>query len=261
MARVGANQARSEELRNQYVYTQHVHIATHKPNVRLMREENADYEVVPQADGIEKHLRLLTGRYWKKDKYVDFKSNSGPDSSYRNPDLVRDLGSFEPDPLSRRTDEDLIRYLRIYLLDDKSKDGLARALFPLTFDQQRNYEFKLLGQETEGDRSVYHIAFWPKDKALFTWTGEAFIDAAEFQPVRVFTKMSKPIPLLVRTMWFDLPGLGFDVAYQRQEDGVWFPWTFGTEFRMHAGAVFFFSRDVAISMENSGFARTREEPK
>jgi hypothetical protein len=261
MARVGANQARSEELRNQYVYTQHVHIATHKPNSRMIREENADYDVVAQPSGIEKHLKALTGRYWKKDKYVDFKGDLRPDSAYANPNLVHDLASFDPDPLSRKTDEDLIHYLRSYLLDDQSKDGVARALFPLTFDQQKNYEFKLLGQETEGGRNVYHIAFWPKDKTQLTWAGEASIDATEFQPVRVFTKMSRPIPFLVRTLWFDLPGLGFDVSYQRQEDGVWFPWVFGTEFRMHAGAVFYVNRDVAISMENSGFARTRVEAK
>jgi len=31
-----------------------------------------------------------------------------------------------------------------------------------------------------------------------------------------------------------MPGFGFDVVYKRQEHGVWFPSTFGTEFQMHA---------------------------
>ena len=47
MARVAANQDRSEALRKQYVYRQHIHILTHKPNGRLLREETADYDVVP----------------------------------------------------------------------------------------------------------------------------------------------------------------------------------------------------------------------
>ena len=53
----------------------------------------------------------------------------------------------------------------------------------------------------------------------------------------------------------DLPGLGFNVAYKRQEQGVWFPATFGTEFRIHA--VFFINRDVSIALENADFERTQ----
>ena len=112
------------------------------------------------------------------------------------------------------------------------------------------YEFQLLGQEVDEGRNVYHIAFTPKDKDDLAWSGEAFIDATEFQPVRVFTRMARRLPFLVRTTWFDLPGFGFNVVYQRQEDGVWFPYIFGTEFRMHAGPVFFFNRDISISVKN-----------
>src|ERR1039458_7850902 len=66
MARVAANQDRSEALRKQYVYRQHIHILTHKPNGRVLREETADYDVVPTPDGTQKELKLLTGRYWNK---------------------------------------------------------------------------------------------------------------------------------------------------------------------------------------------------
>jgi len=51
MARVAANQDRSEALCKQYVYKQHIHILTHKPGGKLMREETADYNVVPTSDG------------------------------------------------------------------------------------------------------------------------------------------------------------------------------------------------------------------
>lgn len=93
-----------------------------------------------------------------------------------------------------------------------------------------------------------------------TWAGEAYIDSAEFQPVRVFTQFSRRIPFGVRTfLGTDLPGIGFNVVYQRQEQRVWFPATFGTEFRI--SALFFINRDVSIALENSGFERTHVESK
>ena len=259
MARVAANQDRSEALRKEYVYKQHIHIATHKPKTRMMREESADYDVVPLPDGTQKKLKSLTGRYWNKGKYVDFQGEGAPEPDSGNADLVHNLRNHQPVPESGRTDADLIRNLRNDLLNDKSKDGLARDLFPLTSEEQKDYEFKLLGQEVEEGRSVYHIAFMPKDEEEPTWAGEAFIDAVEFQPVRVFTKMSRRLPFVVRTMWFNLPGLGFNVVYKRLEDGVWFPSILGTEFQMQYGPLFFFNRDISISLENSGFQHTPGE--
>ncbi|MGD0792808.1 MAG: hypothetical protein ABR920_13660 [Terriglobales bacterium] len=240
MARVAVNQDRSEVLRKEYVYQQHIHIATHKPKSRMVREETADYDVVPQPDGTQKQLKSLTGRYWNKGKYVAFQG--------------------EPVPEADSMDADLIHDFRNDLSNDKSKDGLARHLFPLTSEEQKDYEFKLLGQEVEAGRNVYHIAFTPKDKEDFAWAGEALIDVAEFQPVRVFTKISRRIPFLVRTMLgTDLPGVGFNVVYKRHEDGVWFPSSFGTEFRLRV--LFFLNRDIAISLENSGFEHTHVETK
>ena len=261
MARVAANQDRSEALRKEYVYKQHVHISTHKPKNRMMREETADYDVVPLPDGTQKQLKSLTGRYWNKDKYVDFQGETMHETDKTDANLIHDLRNHEPVPEAGRTDAELIHNLRNSLLNDKSKDGLARDLFPLTSGEQKNYEFKLLGQEVEAGRNVYHIAFTPKDNAEPTWGGEAFIDAAEFQPVRVFTKMSRRLPFLVRTMWFDLPGFGFNVVYQRQEDGVWFPSSFGTEFQMLFGPMYFSNRDVSISLKNSGFEHPHVETK
>jgi len=241
MARVAANQDRSEELRKQYVYRQHTHILTHKPKGgRLQREETADYDVTPTPDGTQKQLKLITGRYWHQGKYEVFEG--------------------EPVPETGSLDGGLIQGFRDDLSNDKTKDGLAKDLFPLTTEQQKDYEYKLLGQEVQEGRGVYHIAFRPKDKSDITWAGEAYIDAAEFQPVRVFTKLSRRIPFAVRTLLgTDLPGLGFNVVYKRQEDGVWFPTTFGTEFRLHV--LFFINRDISVSLENSGFQHTQVESK
>jgi hypothetical protein len=240
MARVAANQDRSEALRKQYVYRQHIHILTHKPNGRVLREETADYDVVPTPDGTQKELKLLTGRYWSKGKYETFQGEPVPDSGSLDGGLVHD---FRED-----------------LSNEKTKDGLAKNLFPLTSEEQKDYEFELLGREAQEGRSVYHVGFRPKDKNEITWAGEAYIDAAEFQPVRVFTKLSRRIPFMVRTMLgTDVPGVGFNVVYKRQEDGVWFPATFGTEFRIHV--LFFINRQVSIALENSGFEHTHVESR
>jgi hypothetical protein len=240
MARVAANQDRSEALRKQYVYRQHIHILTHKPNGRVLREETADYDVVPTSDGTQKELKLLTGRYWSKGKYETFQGEPVPDSGSLDGGLVHD---FRED-----------------LSNEKTKDGLAKNLFPLTSEEQKHYEFELLGREAQEGRSVYHVGFRPKDKNEITWAGEAYIDAAEFQPVRVFTKLSRRIPFMVRTMLgTDVPGVGFNVVYKRQEDGVWFPATFGTEFRIHV--LFFINRQVSIALENSGFEHTHVESR
>jgi hypothetical protein len=235
MARVAANQDRSEALRKQYVYKQHIHIVTHKPGGKLMREETADYNVVPTPGGTKKKLTLLSGRYWHKGKYEDF--------------------SGEPTPEEDSFDGDLINDLRDDLSDDIGKDGLPRRWFPLTREEQKDYAFKFLGQEVQRGRSVYHIGFEPKEKEEIPWSGEAYIDSAEFEPVRVITRLSGRIPTVIRTLFgTDVPGIGFDVAYQRQPDGVWFPATLGTEFRIRAS--FVINRQVTVSLENNAFEHT-----
>lgn len=235
MARVAANQDRSEALRKQYVYKQQIHIRTQKPGGKLIREETADYNVVPTLYGTKKKLTLLTGRYWHKGNYEQF--------------------TGEPRPEEDSLDGDLINDLRGDLSDDSARDGLARRWFPLTSEEQKDYDFRLLGQEVQQGRSVYHISFQPKDKDDIPWAGEMYIDAAEFAPVRVSTRLAQRVPLMFRTMLgIDVPGLGFDVIYQRQPDGVWFPATVGTEFRIRAK--FVINRQVSVSLENSAFEHT-----
>jgi hypothetical protein len=235
MARIAANQDRSEALRKQYVYKQQIHILTQKPGGKLIREETADYNVVPTPDGTKKKLTLLMGRYWHKGKYEQFRG--------------------EPTPEEDSFDGDLINDLRDDLSDNAAKDGFARRWFPLTSEEQKEYDFKLLGQEVQQGRSVYHISFQPKEKDEIPWAGEVYVDAAEFEPVRVFTRLAQHVPLIIRTLLgIDVPGIGFDVVYQRQADGVWFPATLGTEFRIRAK--FVINRQVSVSLENSAFEHT-----
>jgi hypothetical protein len=241
MARVAANQDRSERLRSQYVYQQHIHVASRKTNGKILREETADYHVVPTPAGTERTLRQLTGRYWHGGRYVDF--------------------AGEPAPAADSTDGELVHSFREELTNDESKDGLARDLFPLTTGEQKTYRFRLIGEEVFEGRKTYRIGFTPKDtEEDLGWAGEAFIDKEEFQPLYVFTKLSRRMPFSVRTMLgTDLPGVGFAVHYRRQDDGVWFPTSLGSEFRIHV--LFFFNRNMSISMENRSFEHTHVESK
>ena len=233
MARVAANQDRSNALRSEYIYHQHIHILLEKASGKRMREETSDYLVTPTPDGVKKNLTLIQGHYRQKGRYLAFEGKPVPDTDSVDGGLAQDM--------------------RDDLMDDKSKDGLGSDLFPLTTEQQKKYRFRLLGQEEVRGRPAYHITFGPKDRSDIDWAGEAFIDAADFQPVRVFTRLSRPIPFLIRKFLVNLPGVGFDVEYSRQPDGVWFPVSFGTEFRIRVLMVW--ARDIIISMSNSGFER------
>lgn len=242
MARVATNQDRAEKLRAQYVYQQHIHVVSSQTNGKVMREETDDYDVVPTPEGSKKELKSRAGRYYEKGKYIPIT----PESKYdENGGLDAELTSgFAKD-----------------VLNDKSKDGIGRHLFPLTSDQQKDCRFRLLGEAQQDGRAVYRIGFLPIDTDEFKcWAGEALIDKEEFQPVLVFTKLARKLPFLVRGMLgTDLPGIGFSVHYRRQEDGVWFPTSFGTEFRMKL--LFVMKRNIVLSLDNRNFKRTHVESK
>jgi len=240
MARVAANQDRAEQVRTDYVYQQRIRVATHRTNGKLAREETTDYVVTPTPDGTKKELKHVEGRYWHKGKYLTFQG--------------------EPVPEAGGLDSSLVQSFRDDLSNDKSKDGLGRDLFPLTSGEQKTYRFELVGEGTIKGRKVYRVRFRPREKNELTWAGEAMIDAEEFEPVRVYTKLSRRIPFFVRTLLgTDVPGIGFNVEYKRFDEGVWFPVSFGTEFRLHA--VFFINRDITVALENSAFQRAKVQSR
>lgn len=240
MARVATNQDSSEKLRSQYVYKQHIQVISKKPSGKILREETADYKVIPKPDHIERTLEQLTGQYWHKGKYQAF--------------------SGEPVPEPDSTDGELVRDVREDVTNEKSKDGLAHRLFPLTTGEQEDYKFRLIDHEPFEGRQAYHIAFTPKDDDDTDWAGEAYIDAQEFQPIYVFTKLSRPLPFGVRKfLGTDLPGIGFAVHYRRQDDGVWFPTSLGSEFRIRV--LFLFNRTMTVSLENKAFEHTHVQTR
>jgi hypothetical protein len=240
MARVATNQDSSEKLRSQYVYHQRIQVISKKPSGKVLREETADYQVVPKPDHTERNLEQLTGRYWHKGKYQAF--------------------SGEPVPDPDSTDGELVHDFREDVTNEESKDGLAHDLFPLTSEEQKNYKFRLIDHEPFEGRQAYHVAFTPKDDEDTDWAGEAYIDAQEFEPIYVFTKLSQPLPFGVRKfLGIDLPGLGFAVHYRRQDDGVWFPASLGSEFRIRV--FFVFNRTMTVSLENKAFEHTHVQTK
>ncbi len=76
----------------------------------------------------------------------------------------------------------------------------------------------------------------------------------------VYTRLSRRLPAGVRILLgTDVPGLGFNVRYRRLDKDVWFPDSFGTEFRLKA--VFFIDKTITVSLENKNFKRTSAESK
>ncbi len=238
MARVAENQARAQDMRRAYIYNQKVLARFHRTNGNLTREENVEYLVTPTPNGVEKKVTHFEGKYALHSKLVAFDEEG---KEHRNLDI----------------DADLMRDMVNEMTADKeSKDGIAHDLFPLTAKEQEKYIFKLEGKEVYRGRQVYRVSFLPKphtDDA--DWKGDALIDAAECQPVVVNTRFTG-IPMAVKILLgTDIKGLGFTVTYEKFDTGVWFPVSYGGEF--HVRAVFFYARNMSISMVNSGFTRAK----
>lgn len=239
MARVAENQARAQDMRRAFVYNQKILARFHRTNGKLAREEKLEYLVTPTPGGIEKKLTHFEGKVGRNGQFISYDK---PGKEYKDLDI----------------DGDLIRDMVNDMTADKdSKDGLAHDLFPLTANEQAKYLYTWEGKETYRGRQIYRISFRPKPHVEDAdWKGEALIDAAECQPVIVTTKFAVHIPMAVKVLLgTDIKGLGFTVTYEKFDDGLWFPVSYGGEF--HVRAVFFYSRNMSISMVNSGFTRAK----
>ncbi len=255
MARVASNQDRSEAERVHYVYLQHADVTSRKGQ-KVMCEEVTDARVTPSDTG--SHVQVLTfaGRMLQRNKYVNYAAplKGNDDSSII--DSSRDGVTINIGD----DDREMVESMRLSLTRDKSKDGINKGLFPLTTASQGEYQFHLVGHERMNGRDVFHIEFRPKDKNDYSWKGDAYIDAAAYQPVVVSTSMSRKLPLEVRALLgTGAPGLGFTVAYAPQPDGVWFPVSFGTEFKIRV--LFFYTREVLIDAQNRDFEKTHVSSK
>ena len=234
MKQVAANQDREQKDRENYLYAEHIRVMIRRSSGKLTREEASDLVVTPRAKDTQRKLQSITGRYWKNGRYNNFNG--------------------EPVPETDGLDGSLARSFREDLLNDESKDGMSKDLFPLTSEEQKDLKFDLVDEEIASGRPAYRIHFSPADKDDIAWAGEALIDKQELQPVSVYTRLSRRLPLFVRAaLGTDVPGLGFNVQYRRIDKDVWFPVSFGTEFRLHA--VFFINRTISVSLENKEFKK------
>jgi hypothetical protein len=254
MARVATNQDKTESERAHYVYLQHARIASRRGKT-IKCEEITDSRVIPTSSGSQLQLLKLEGRLLEKGHYIAYNKLESPsdnDHTASKPDNEQNLrAKIDEDPMDR----DLVENMRSNLTEAKSKDGISSNLFPLTSKEQAGYTFLLLGRALMNGRDCFHIAFSPSDPDELTWKGDAYIDAAALQPVVIRTAMSRKIPLAVRMLLgTNVPGLGFTIVYAPQPDGLWFPVTFGTEFKLHV--LFFLNRQITFSAENHEFEKT-----
>lgn len=236
MARVAENQAKTQDARRDFVYHQKQAVIIRRAGGRVAREEHREYEVVPADRGSQRKLLSVQGRYQRKGEYVLFDQPNGDATG-----VVTGIDAGLIDGFSEEMTQ-----------DHNTRDGIANDQFPLTYHQQWKYHFRFVDEETYRGRRVYRVAFDPLDR--FGWKGEALIDADEYQPVFITTKMAHGLPLPIQTLLgTDVRGYGFSVSYQKFGDGVWFPVSYGGEFSVRA--LFFYKRTISVSLTNSDFRR------
>ena len=253
MAKVAANQDRAVRLRSAFVYHQNLLLRFLRGNGKTAREEMREYTVTPTENGSKKHLDRFEGRYEKDGKLIDY---NRPGYTYKDVDI----------------DGELIDELADELANEKqSRDGIAAELFPLTSRAQPKYSFALKGKEEYRGRQAFRIAFEPRKGETSwdhgtPWAGEVLVDAQDYEPIHVTTRLAKGLPVLVTTvLGTNLRGLGFTLSYEKFDEGIWFPVKYGAEFEVKA--LFFYKRKIAIALKNDGFQRalvatkvTFEEP-
>lgn len=253
MTKVASNVEKAEESRRQYIYVQRVRSSLIRTNGRLSRRERREYRVTPTATGTEKQLVSFEGEYSRGKETAPY---SKPGFRYKDTDI----------------DGDLINNLTDDLLNDKAaRDGIPHSLFPLRARDLVYYRFAMKGQRVVEGRKCYLIGFEPLKRGLITcaedgntaesecaarpWRGEIWVDTEEFQPVRIGTHLAFRIPWGVRVfLGTDLRQTGFSLSYRRVAENVWFPATYGTEFRVDA--LWFYKRTIVLSMENTEFQKT-----
>ncbi len=247
MRRVAANQDRAVEMRKAFVFEQKARVRLTKASGKLKREETRLYRVAPTEEGVERELLEVDIIHRKDGESLELVGVGEL--------AAEDVEGIDAD-LAESFHEDLAG-------DDSTRDGVKADLFPLTSREQPYYRFDLDGSETYRGREVYRILFEPvgvdgrgKPWSGRPWRGEVLVDKIAFQPVVVTSELDWAIPLWVRTVFgVNIRQLGFKLTYEEFDDGVWFPVTYGGEFRIKALQVF--RRRAALSLVNRDFRRTR----
>ena len=253
MAKVAAHQDAGIAERRHFLYVQHARVSS-RTGKTIRCEEVTYTRVAPTENGYVRQLLKLDGRLLVKGSYVTYDSLPKADSKGDAREITINVDDQDS------MDRDLVENMRHNLTEDKSKDGIRAGLFPLTSEAQAGYVYRLVKRETMNGRDVFHITFTPKDKTDYDWRGDAWIDTTAYEPVLVRTRLAKNVPFAVRTLLgTSVPGLGFTVVFAPQavpgeQQPVWFPVSFGTEF--HLNVLFFLRREITVNAENRNFERT-----
>lgn len=222
----------ASEARRTYVYRQVVRTSLVKSNGKVAARERREYSATPSPNR-----------------------------------TVKTLVSSQSEGATHGLDHDLLNDLTDDLVNDpKSRDGIPKRLFPLSSAELPHYKFRLLGEGEHKGRPYHRVGFEPTGTEVCVhvgkdeddscdsrpWKGEVWIDAEDLQPVRIATELNRRIPMAVRVLLgTNLSQLGFSVTYTRVAPGVWFPATYGTEFRVRV--LWGFSRTMSLGMESSDF--------
>ena len=252
MAKLAANFEAATDTRRSYVYQETVRSSLVRANGNMSRKEKREYAVTPSEKGTDKKLTAFEGQYRKGKQMLPY---TEPGYKYKDLDIDAEL-------LNELTDE---------LVNEKgSRDGIPASLFPLRTKDLNRYRFTLLGETEVQGRRVYRIRFDPvkpsgnciaipegssDDCEAPDWRGEAWVDAAEFQPVRIFNDLAVKVPWGVRVfLGTNLHQTGFSITYRRVEQNVWFPSTYGAEFKI--AVLWGYKRTITLSLESGGFQKT-----
>ena len=263
MQKTAANTDAAAEARRQYVYRQHVRSGFLKTNGQLICKESREYTVIPQRSTTERKLVSFDGECRDGGKMVP----------YSLPGAVQPGARERPAPAGDRLAaqvtsdrESIASVIDDLAIDPKSRDGIPRQLFPLSGAELPRYRFTLKPETTIKGRRAYDILFEPAanresrcididEHGCSPWKGEAWIDAEDYQPVRIDTQLARGVPMAIRiVLGLSLHQVGFSLTYQRVAPGIWFPATYGTEFRFTV--LWGYKRTITLSMENTDFRKT-----
>ena len=279
MQTVAANTSAATEARRQYIYTQKVRASLLRSNGQVVCKESREYSVIPQEKTTDKTIVSFSGECREGNRMVPYTA-----LELKKPGL-KETGLKEKASPEDGDRESIVGVVNGLVNARNSRDGIPRELFPLLAEDLPYYKFTLKGETTVQGRRAYDILFEPVDLKNFciqvgdentgfklrvevrsdnvapegslcrSWKGEAWIDAEEYQPIRIDTQVAKGVPWGVRVfLGINIRQLGFSINYKRVVENVWFPATYGTEFRV---VVFWgYKRSIRLSMENLDFRKT-----
>lgn len=251
MGKMTANVEKTTDARRLFVYEQKVRSSLVRAGGEVSRWEKRTYTVLPSPAAVEKKMTSFAGEYRNGKKMHPY---TEPGFKYKDNDID---GEF----LSELT-KDLVE-------DPKSRDGIPHSLFPLRSKDLSHYRFTSKGETTLKGRRTIVIDFTPVPSEGVCvhigegdggceskpWKGTVWVDAEDLQPARIQSELAYKIPWGVRVfLGTNLSQTGFSLAYQRVAENVWFPVTYGTEFRL--AVLWGYKRTITLNLESSGFRKT-----